>query len=178
MINIDPIIPHEYHSAVKLLRKFFEDKNFIKGRKPELIYSKDKKQEEFITNLAQMKDGKMVIEIGSSSSLKEYFKGQSTVKLEELTQEQVNQLVEYQNELKTMTAEEVVKQQASDIENMKRDVNYIAALLRIQAGRITTESMIMGLSATTGQPMKELETSFAEFSKNQTGPIQQIQNEA
>lgn len=29
MINIDPIIPHEYHSAVKLLRKFFEDKNFI-----------------------------------------------------------------------------------------------------------------------------------------------------
>lgn len=29
MINIDPIIPYEYHTASKLLRKFFEDKNFI-----------------------------------------------------------------------------------------------------------------------------------------------------
>jgi hypothetical protein len=136
----------------------------------------DKKQEEFITNLAQMKDGKMVIEVGSSKDLKEYFKGQSTVKLEELTQDQVEQLIKYQDQLKVMTDEQIVKQQASDIENMKRDVNYIAALLRIQAGRITNDAMLMGLSATTGQTMKELEKSFAEFSKNQTGPIQEIQD--
>ena len=136
----------------------------------------DKKQEEFITNLAQMKGGKMVIEIGSSESLKKYFDGQSTVKLEELTQEQVNELMKYQNELKGMTSEQVVKQQASDIENMKRDVNYIAALLRIQAGRISSAVMMETLAATTGKSMKDLETSFAEWSKNQTGGIQELKD--
>jgi hypothetical protein len=136
----------------------------------------DKKQEEFITNLAQMKGGKMVIEIGSSESLKKYFDGQSTVKLEELTQEQVNELMKYQNELKEMTSEQVVKQQASDIENMKRDVNYIAALLRIQAGRISSAVMMETLAATTGKSMKDLETSFAEWSKNQTGGIKELKD--
>ena len=29
MIKIDPIVPSDYHSATKLLRKFFEDKGFV-----------------------------------------------------------------------------------------------------------------------------------------------------
>ena len=134
----------------------------------------DKKQEEFITNLAQMKDGKMVIEIGSSTALKDYFKGQSTVKLEDLTQEQVNQLMKYQDDLKKMSAEDIVKQQASSIENMKRDVNYIAALLRIQAGRIGETVVMETLAKTTGKSLADLEESFRDWSRDQTGSIEKL----
>jgi hypothetical protein len=136
----------------------------------------DKKQEEFITNLAQMKDGKMVIEVGSSASLKEYFKGQSTVKLEELTQTQVDELMKYQNEFKKMSAEDIVKQQASSIENMKRDVNYIAALLRTQAGRIGETVVMETLARTTGKSLGDLETSFREWTKNQSGDIKELRD--
>ncbi len=136
----------------------------------------DKQQEEFITNLAQMKDGKMVIEIGSSASLKEYFKGQSTVKLEELTQEQVNKLMEYQDTLKDMSEEDIVKQQASSIENMKRDVNYIAALLRTQAGRIGETVVMETLARTTGMSLAELEKEFSKFTQGQTEDIKTLRD--
>ena len=136
----------------------------------------DKKQEEFITNLAQMKDGKMVIEVGSSASLKDYFKGQSTVKLEELTQEQVNELMKYQDTLKNMSAEDIVKQQASSIENMKRDVNYIAALLRTQAGKIGETVVMETLASTTGKSLAELEKEFANFTKGQTEDIKTLRD--
>jgi hypothetical protein len=136
----------------------------------------DKQQEEFITNLAQMKGGKMVIEIGSSESLKKYFDGQSTVKLEELTQEQVNQLMKYQSDLKEMKEEDIVKQQASAIENMKRDVNYIASLLRIQAGRIGETAVMKSLEFLTDRSPEQLEKALAEYVKNQTGDITEIKN--
>ena len=134
----------------------------------------DKQQEEFITNLAQMKDGKMVIEVGSSASLKEYFKGQSTVKLEELTQTQVDELMKYQNEFKQMSPEQIVKQQATSIENMKRDVNYIAALLRNQAGQAGDKVMMELLAKGTGKSLKELEKEFSDWSRGQTGDIKEL----
>jgi hypothetical protein len=134
----------------------------------------DKKQEEFITNLAQMKDGKMVIEIGSSESLKKYFDGQSTVKLEELTQSQVNELIRQQDQLKKMSENEIVRQQATSIENIKRDVNFIAALMRVEAGRLgddlVTELVKLSSGGKTGEDIAaELNKISTELGGNIRG---------
>jgi hypothetical protein len=73
-----------------------------------------------------------------------------------------------------MSPEQIVKQQATSIENMKRDVNYIAALLRNQAGQAGDKVMMELLSKTTGKSLKELETAFSNWSQNQTGDIKAL----
>jgi hypothetical protein len=95
-------------------------------------------QKEFITNLAQMKDGKMQIEINSDRLKNALGVEGKTVALENLTQAQADTLLRYQDELKAKTPEEIVRGQATSIENMKKDVNFIAALLRVQAGKTGT----------------------------------------
>jgi hypothetical protein len=93
----------------------------------------DEDQQRFITNLAQMKGGRMTIEL-QSEFLKEQF-GKNEIALEDLDQNQANLLVRYQNEFKKLTDNEIVRNQATSIENIKRDVNFVAAYLRIQGGR-------------------------------------------
>ncbi len=94
-------------------------------------------QTEFLTNLAQMKDGKMTIEV--SDRMREILgldKDTKEIALENLTQTQAEQLLAYQDELRTKTDEEIIRGQATDIENINRDVSFLAGLARIQAGRL------------------------------------------
>jgi hypothetical protein len=95
-------------------------------------------QTEFLTNIARMKDGKMVIDLGQSKELMNMF-GAQEVALDQLTDEKAQKLLEYQNELKEKTTEDIARGQASNIENIRRDVNYIALLARNQAGRMGIE---------------------------------------
>jgi hypothetical protein len=84
--------------------------------------------------------------------------------------------MEYQDTLKDMSAEDIVKQQASSIENMKRDVNYIAALLRTQAGRIGETVVMETLARTTGKSLAELEKEFSKFTQGQTEDIKTLRD--
>lgn len=92
-------------------------------------------QTEFLTNIARMKDGKMTIDLGQSPDLQKYF-GAQEVALDQLTDQQAKELLEYQDELKEKTTEDIARGQATSIENIKRDVNYIAILARNQAGKM------------------------------------------
>jgi hypothetical protein len=98
----------------------------------------DPDQTEFLTNIARMKDGKMTIDLGKSPDLQKYF-GKQEVALDELTDQQAKELLQYQDQLKEKTTEDIARGQASNIENIKRDVNYIALLGMNQAGKKGTQ---------------------------------------
>jgi hypothetical protein len=92
-------------------------------------------QTEFLTNIARMKDGRMTIDLGKSPDLQKYF-GKQEVALDELTDVQAKELLKYQEDLKEKTTEDIARGQATSIENIKRDVNYIALVARNQAGKM------------------------------------------
>lgn len=133
--------------------------------------SLSKEQQEFITNIAQMKDGKMQIEINSERLKKALNIEGNTVALEKLTDDQAKTLLKYQEDFKNMSPEDVVRQQATSIENMKRDVNYIASLLRIQAGR-TGEAVMNAMSeAIVGGSPEKLAEATLNWTKNSNEDI-------
>ncbi len=90
-------------------------------------------QQEFLTNISTMKGGRMTIEL-QSDKMREYF-GKNEVALEELTDAQVSQLMKFQDEFKELSTEEIVRKQATDTENISRDMNFVAALLRMEFGK-------------------------------------------
>jgi len=95
-------------------------------------------QKEFLTNISQMKGGRMVIEL-NTQQLKDQF-GANEVALDTLTQEQANNLIRMQDEFKQMSENDIVRQQATDIGNIKRDLDYMVALSRKTVGR-TAENL-------------------------------------
>ena len=90
--------------------------------------SLDEDQKRFITNIATMKDGKMQIEL-QSDKLKTFFEA-DTIALEDLSQKQVEQLIGFQNEFKKLDKEEIVQKQATDIENIGRNIQFLTAVAR------------------------------------------------
>ena len=89
------------------------------------------KEKEFLTNLSQMKDGKMVIEV--PKSLMSELGGQTEVILEDLTNAQKNTLLANQQAFEKMSSEDVARGQLSATENIQRDVAFLAATTRGQA---------------------------------------------
>jgi hypothetical protein len=87
---------------------------------------------EFLTNLAQMKDGRMVIEV--PENLQKVLGGKE-VALESLNKDQYDVLIEQKELLKDKTMPEIAREQVSLVENMNRDLSYIVALMRVQAGK-------------------------------------------
>lgn len=91
----------------------------------------DEDTQRFITNISSMKDGQMTIAL-NSDKLREVFKS-NEISLDNLSQSQVDLLKKYQDEFKEMSPEDIVRQQATSIENIMRDVNFIAATARVAA---------------------------------------------
>ena len=89
------------------------------------------KEKEFLTNLSQMKDGKMVIEV--PKSLMSELGGQTEVILEDLTNAQKTTLLANQQAFEKMSSEDVARGQLSATENIQRDVAFLAATTRGQA---------------------------------------------
>ena len=85
----------------------------------------------FLTNMAQMKDGEMTIAIENPELQKKL--GQSEFKVSEMTDTVAQELMKYQKEFKSMSPEDIVRQQANAVQNLMRDVNYILGIMRIQA---------------------------------------------
>jgi hypothetical protein len=97
----------------------------------------DEDQERFLTNISQMKGGQMTIEL-NSDRLKEVLGVDSSVKeiaLEKLTKSQVDTILKYQDEFKKLSPEEIIQKQATTVENIARDVNFLAAASRVTVAR-------------------------------------------
>jgi len=102
----------------------------------------DSKDREFLTNLAQMKDGKMVIEV--PPDLRKQITGSvdnTAVALESMTAEQAKTLLEQRDLFKKMTSEDYARAQVSLLQNMDRDLSFIRATIRIGIGKELGESI-------------------------------------
>lgn len=114
---------------------------------------------EFLTNLAQMKGGRMVIEVPESLrdqlSLKE---GQTAVALSEMSDKQVAILLEQREELKKKTVEDLTRDQASSVRNISRDVAFLTARARLEMGK-QGENILKQL----GLDPRKITGDFGEF---------------
>jgi hypothetical protein len=93
-------------------------------------FNLDEKQKEFITNLAKMEDGKMVIDI--PQSLSSQFEGATRVALSDLNDNQVKVLLDNQKELEKMNARDIALSQYTETQKMALNVSEIAAMLKVQ----------------------------------------------
>jgi len=92
-----------------------------------------KEDREFLTNLSQMKDGKMVIEV--PKSLQEQFEG-TEIALENMSQKQADKLLLEKKHFESLSMNEIARSQVGFIENISRDVSFVAATMRIQTGKM------------------------------------------
>jgi hypothetical protein len=78
-------------------------------------------EKEFLTNLAQMKDGEMQIVIPKSleDSLGKELGGEKEIKLSQLTKDQIDKLVQYQEQLENKTAEELARDMFNSSKNIE-----------------------------------------------------------
>jgi hypothetical protein len=93
-------------------------------------FNLDEKQKEFITNLAKMEDGKMVIDIPQSLSAQ--FEGATRVALSDLNDNQVKVLLDSQEELEKMNTKDIALSQYTETQKMALNVSEIAAMLKVQ----------------------------------------------
>jgi hypothetical protein len=93
---------------------------------------------EFLTNIAQMKGGRMVITVPDSLRSKLNIDA-NEIALNQLNQKQAEQILLYKKDLESKTPEDILRGQASDIANIGRDISYIAQLLRVQMGSASSQ---------------------------------------
>jgi hypothetical protein len=97
----------------------------------------DDDQQRFLTNISQMKDGQMTIEL-NSERLQQVLGVDSSVReiaLEKLTQTQVDTILKYQDEFKKLSPEEIIQKQATDVEQIGRNVSFLAAAARVRVAQ-------------------------------------------
>jgi hypothetical protein len=115
----------------------------------------DESQKEFITNIAQMKGGRMVIQVGASPELKKEF-GKSEVAIEDLTQKQIAQIMQYQDQLKELSEEEIIRQQATDVTQIRRNFDAMLAAGAKVGGRAIKGVAEETMQQLTGLSSKDL----------------------
>lgn len=133
------------------------------GAKMELMsrgFTIEDDQIEFLTNISQMKDGKMQIELNDFLRGLPEFQGKTSVALNELTKEQKSALLQYQDEFKTISENDIVRNQATAVENIKRDVAFLAAELRLRGGKA-----VEAAATITGFDLKEVAKYTQDLSK-------------
>ncbi len=116
----------------------------------------DEKQTEFITNIAKMKDGKMVIDVSGSKELMNIFKSDS-IALEDLNDKNADLILQFQKTLGEKKEEDIIRNQATSVTNIERYVASILAYGRKQFGPIPEQILNDILKETTeritGKPM-------------------------
>jgi len=96
-------------------------------------FSIPEKDKEFITNLAKMDNGKMVIEI--PKSLSEEFEGKSKIALEDLSQKQYETLEANRKAFEDMSPEDIARDQVTSVLNIERDLAAMLELNKIDLSR-------------------------------------------
>jgi hypothetical protein len=93
-----------------------------------------------------MKDGEMSIDL-QAAGLEDEF-GKSSIKLSELTGDLAEKLLGFQDEFKDKSEKDLVREQVTLVENIKRDVNYLATMARLRAAGVGDEAMksLVGMS--------------------------------
>jgi hypothetical protein len=94
---------------------------------------------EFLTNLARMKDGEMSIDLQAAGLESEF--GVKTMKLSDMNKEVADKILAFQDEFKDKTEKDLIREQVTLIENVSRDVNYLATLARLRVAGVADETV-------------------------------------
>ena len=124
------------------------------------------KQEEFLTNIARMKDGKMSIEL-MTPELQEKFGGATAIALENIDSATAETLLKYQDDFKEMSESDLVRKQVTLTENIQRDLQYLVTLARLEAGKITDTAV----QAVIGEDSKSIGQSLSKSADNITEAV-------
>lgn len=123
----------------------------------------DDNQTEFITNLARMKDGKMVIDV---SSISKEFGGAQQIALDQLTETQVKILEKNQNALKELSPEEIARDQFTATQNLLLQVSEIATMLKV---RFKQSGLVKGMETLTDDQIRKVGKYFQEAKSEKPG---------
>lgn len=99
----------------------------------------NEENKEFLTNLSRMKDGEMSIDLQAAGLDKEF--GMKSIKLSEVNNEVAEKLLSFQDEFKDKSEKELIREQVTLIENVSRDVNYLATLARLRVAGVADETV-------------------------------------
>lgn len=135
------------------------------------MFSIDDEDKEFLTNISQMQGGKMTIQL-QSQELKDKFQA-SSVAIEDLSESQIEILKAYREDFKRMTSDDIVRKQATNVENILRDVNFMAAMIRVKGGAVAAEA-----GKFTGLDFASLAATTHELSKTSGESITKISAQA
>jgi hypothetical protein len=106
-----------------------------------MAFSDDER--EFITNLAQMKNGKMVVELKTEELEKAF--GTNEIVLSKMTTDQRNLLTNMRGDIVKANTQNIAEQQVGILENMERNLSYLAAYARTSLGAKGAElSKVLG----------------------------------
>jgi len=122
---------------------------------------------EFLTNIAQMKDGKMTVAL-QSKELQDYF-GKTSVALEDLSDSQADKLLEYKKEFEKLPPEEIVRKQATDVENIRRDLTFLVA-----SGRLEGVKLFKAVADSTGMSLDKTSKWFQEMTGKSEAEVKKI----
>jgi hypothetical protein len=122
-----------------------------------------------------MKDGKMTMEVQGDEMRKilGVNKDVKEVALESLTQSQAESLAEYQKRESEKTPEDIIRGQATNIELVTRDVNYILRLLTVEsgkAGKSVMKSLDIDFDVISGKS-KEMREKGGDYIKGASDEI-------
>jgi len=125
----------------------------------------DEDQVQILTNLARMKDGEMSIDL-QAAGLEEEF-GKSSIKLSELNGDLADKLIGFQDEFKDKSEKDLIREQVTLVENISRDVNYLAMLARLEVAGVGDQAVRalsqMGAKEGGVDLSKMLATEFDEY---------------
>jgi hypothetical protein len=135
---------------------------------------------EFIKNIAQMKGGKMVIDIGGSTALQSYFK-RSEVALDTLTDNEKEKILQFKKDLEKKDERDIIRGQATAVENINRNLSFVAASMRLAGGKAAeTAAELTGFNLIKDLFTKNVEegsTEIGDFLKSTTQYIQNLKTD-
>lgn len=127
----------------------------------------DEGLKEFVANMAQMKNGQMVVEI-TSKELREELGGKTEIALNQMTDAQAALLKGYQDEFISMDTTDIAIQQVNLMQNLDRNLSFIAASTRLAAGKDINQLLeLTGLNTKEiNNSMRSSADSWVEFGKD------------
>ena len=122
----------------------------------------DPKNKEFLTNLARMKDGEMSIDLEAAGLESEF--GVKTMKLSDMNNEVATKILAFQKEFEKKDEKDLIREQVTLVENISRDVNYLAMLARLQIAGVGDKA----INALTSKDAKGLGVDIGKYLKTET----------
>jgi hypothetical protein len=90
---------------------------------------------EFLTNMARMEDGRMVISIPENLRDKFTTIEEGQVELSNMTSDQMNEILKYRKEIQGMSTEEIGRQQVDIQTNILRGLSFLVAKAQFELGK-------------------------------------------